>query len=248
MIFAGVAVYAGVKMVISGNSHALQDAKEMFTNAFIGLLIVLGAWLMIDTLLRFVLKGGENGNIDGYGPWSQVECVGETEAEIVELAIQEEEFEPSFYSSDSAIPIASGVPSGSIQQRILSATNAYRGSSTAGGPGGGNIACAWAINNILRNAGIPAIGDSSVKNVERALVQERGVRVSQSDAVGGDLVLLIGASAGGRTGNHIGVCLNNGCTRVLSNSSSRKSFVWESGPTFAPSYSGGTPRFFRVQN
>jgi hypothetical protein len=107
MIFAGVAVYAGVKMVISGNSHALQDAKEMFTNAFIGLLIVLGAWLMIDTLLRFVLKGGENGNIDGYGPWSQVECTSMAQSTITQMTITEEEFVAS--GGDSGID-SSGLP------------------------------------------------------------------------------------------------------------------------------------------
>jgi hypothetical protein len=244
MIFAGMAVYAGVKMVISGgNSHAKQDAKEMFTNAFIGLLIILGAWLMIDTLLRYVLKNGETGNIEGYGPWSQVKCVSETLPGITELVIQEEEFS-SYYADDSAIPISGNVPSGSIQQKILSATLAYRGSSTAAGPGGGNLACAWAINNILRNAD----GDS-VKEMERVLVSGRGARINQSDAVGGDLVLLIGAkTSSGKTGNHVGVCLNSGCTSVLSNSSSKATFSWPSGPTFSPSYSGGTPRFFRIKS
>ena len=93
MIFAVMAVYSGIKLVISGgNSSAKEDAKEMFTNAFIGLFIILGAWLMIDTLLRFVLKGGESGNIQGYGPWSQVECVTEAKPGIVKRAIQEAEF------------------------------------------------------------------------------------------------------------------------------------------------------------
>ena len=98
MIFAGMAVYAGVKMVMSGgNSHAKEDAKEMFTNAFIGLLIILGAWLMIDTLLRYVLKNGQNGNIAGYGPWSQVECVEETTPGITQMMIDEAEFSGNYY-------------------------------------------------------------------------------------------------------------------------------------------------------
>ena len=94
MIFAAMAVYAGVKMVISsGNSHALQDAKDMFTNAFIGLFIILAAWLMIDTLLRHVLKNGETGNIDGYGPWSQVKCVTQATPGTIVMKIDESEFE-----------------------------------------------------------------------------------------------------------------------------------------------------------
>ena len=98
MIFAAMAVYAGVKMVISsGNSHALQDAKDMFTNAFIGLFIILAAWLMIDTLLRYVLKNGETGNIDGYGPWSEVKCVTQATPGITQIMIDEAEFSGNYY-------------------------------------------------------------------------------------------------------------------------------------------------------
>jgi len=104
MIFAGMAVYSGIKLVMSGgNSHAKQDAKEMFTNVFIGLFIILGAWLMIDTLLRYVLKNGETGEIAGYGPWSQVKCVSETESMITAMRIEEEEFK-----ANSALIAANG--------------------------------------------------------------------------------------------------------------------------------------------
>ena len=114
MIFAGMAVYAGVKLVMSGgNSHAKEDAKQMFTNVFIGLMIILGAWLMVDTLLRFVLKNGETGNIDGYGPWSQVKCVSETESKTTKMTIDESEFEPADPSD----------------------TTTYSGAPTAGGAG-----------------------------------------------------------------------------------------------------------------
>jgi hypothetical protein len=98
LIFAGMGVYTGVRMVTSGgNAHAKEDAKEMFTNLIIGLLIILGAWLMIDTLLRFVLKGGENGEIDGYGPWSQVKCVEEVRSGTTKMTIEEDEFNPAAF-------------------------------------------------------------------------------------------------------------------------------------------------------
>jgi hypothetical protein len=156
-------------------------------------------------------------------------------------------YEPGSYFTDAQTPINSNVPAGSIQQKIYSATISYKGASTAAGPGGGNKACAWAVNNILRNAGISTIDGNSVIEMEKVLVQGRGKRVSQSDAVAGDLVLLLQTrTKSGKVGNHVGVCLNNGCTSVLSNSSSEATFGWPSGPTFSPSYIGGTPRFYRV--
>ena len=138
MFFAVTAVYAGVKLVMAGgNSGALQDAKEMFTNLFIGLIIVLGAWLFIDTLLRFVLQGGETGNIQGYGPWSQVKCVEETESTITQMTIKEEEFIAQFAAEggdsnvdSSGMPVSGGkncpVPSASTMVDVPSQYTAGR--------------------------------------------------------------------------------------------------------------------------
>lgn len=79
ILFAVLAVSAGFGLVTSGgNPSALTDAKSRFTNAFIGLLIVLSAWLLVDTLMRGLL-GGE-GDISGYGPWSEIQCMTQSEA------------------------------------------------------------------------------------------------------------------------------------------------------------------------
>jgi hypothetical protein len=75
LIFAIIAVKAGINMVVKGTASELSAAKKSFVNAFIGLFIILAAWLMIDTLLRSLLDGG---NLDavhsGYGPWSKIQC------------------------------------------------------------------------------------------------------------------------------------------------------------------------------
>lgn len=82
LIFAILAVKAGVTMVVSGSSGSLEAAKKSFTNAFIGLIIILAAWLIVDTLMRGLLGG--NGDIKGYGPWSDVKCA--TQAGVDEQA------------------------------------------------------------------------------------------------------------------------------------------------------------------
>jgi len=78
LLFAVLAVWAGFRLVTSGgNPSALQEAKSRFTNAFIGLLIVLSAWIIVDTLMRGIVNG-TNGEIDGYGPWAEVKCATQT--------------------------------------------------------------------------------------------------------------------------------------------------------------------------
>ncbi len=81
LFFAVLAVRAGIRLVISqGNSSALESAKSSFTNAFIGLIIILVAWLLVDTIMRQLVKGG--GEITGYGPWAEVQCSEQVKSEL----------------------------------------------------------------------------------------------------------------------------------------------------------------------
>jgi len=79
VLFAVLVVVAGFGLVTAqGNPAAVTDAKSKFTNAFIGLLIVLSAWIVVDTLMRALVGG--SGEIKGFGPWSSIECGSQTVA------------------------------------------------------------------------------------------------------------------------------------------------------------------------
>lgn len=72
MVFAVLAVMAGFKLVTSGgNPSAMSAAKESFTNVIIGLIIILSAWLIVDTMIRGL---GVTGIRGGPFPWSEVQC------------------------------------------------------------------------------------------------------------------------------------------------------------------------------
>jgi len=61
-------VIAGFKLVTSGgNPSALQAAKETLINILIGFILVLAAWLIVDTLLKAATG-------QGLEKWGQVEC------------------------------------------------------------------------------------------------------------------------------------------------------------------------------
>lgn len=52
-------VYAGFRMVISrGDTGAWRKAKDMFTNIVIGIIIILAAWLVVDTILKGLTEKG----------------------------------------------------------------------------------------------------------------------------------------------------------------------------------------------
>lgn len=121
---------------------------------------------------------------------------------------------------------------------IVAAAESYRGTSTAKGPDGGNLACAWAVNNILQQAIGRKIG-ANTNYVPSVLAGLKlvGKSVPQAEAQAGDIVIAP------NTG-HIGIYLGGG--RVLSNSSSRAAFVWESGINFDGYYGGGTSTVWRI--
>jgi len=86
LLFGALLAIAGVRLVTSGgNPSALSDAKDKFTNAIIGFLIILSAWLIIDTIMKALVgssEGGEDGQIaittggtsTGWLFWHEVEC------------------------------------------------------------------------------------------------------------------------------------------------------------------------------
>lgn len=77
IMFAVLMTVAGFKLVTSGGNPAAKDAaKDSFTNAIIGLLIVLSAWLMVDTLIRGLVSS--DGVVNGRFFWSEVECTTQT--------------------------------------------------------------------------------------------------------------------------------------------------------------------------
>jgi hypothetical protein len=123
IFFAIIAVYAGFQMVMSGgNSGALSDAKEKFTNAFIGLIIVLAAWLMVDTLMRGLLDNS-NGTIENYGPWSNVQCVGQYVPDILPGQWPGDPDTPTGATSTPSGPRPAGCTGGSCVKLTIPCSN-----------------------------------------------------------------------------------------------------------------------------
>lgn len=61
-------VYAGFKLVVSqGNEHAMQETKGMISNVIIGFVIVMSAWLIVDTMMKALLRTDS-----GFGVWNKI--------------------------------------------------------------------------------------------------------------------------------------------------------------------------------
>lgn len=61
MLFA----YAGFLYLTNEAIGKQQEAKSIFQNVAIGLVILLAAWLVVDTLMKSVLGGS-------FGPWNDI--------------------------------------------------------------------------------------------------------------------------------------------------------------------------------
>lgn len=134
-------------------------------------------------------------------------------------------------SMPTGTPLPGGVPSGEIPARIHQAAIAAAGRSSASGPGGGNVACAWAVNLFCSlPAGIENIGtwkDPNYDNVTvgvadmvKAIDGGRGHRVTREEAIPGDIFVWPAFK-------HVGIVMEPGATMVRSNSSSKARFSWD---------------------
>jgi len=67
--------YAGIKMVTSaGNTAAVQEAKQLFFNVVIGFIIVLAAWVIVDTILKALVRESDELSVGRI--WEPVNCGG----------------------------------------------------------------------------------------------------------------------------------------------------------------------------
>jgi hypothetical protein len=83
-ISAVLFVVAGLMMVTSaGDTGKLSKAKSIFTNVVIGLIIVLAAWLIIDTVMKaFLFTGPSSGSQINIGPWNEILCANSGAAPV----------------------------------------------------------------------------------------------------------------------------------------------------------------------
>lgn len=138
------------------------------------------------------------------------------------------------------IPRSTGT---AVQQRIVNSINSHYGESSAAGPDGGNLACAYMVNRVLQDAIGHKIGryPDSVESLEEGLRRE-GTHIGAQWARPGDVVIFLG------TGGHTGFCLNDGCSRVLSNSSSKARFNWIDSMATYNRYYGAQGRIYRIND
>lgn len=135
---------------------------------------------------------------------------------------------PLELSSGTASPATGNVPSGG-GTTYSSSIAARVGEDTSGVPGteGGNLACAWVVNDIYRqmtgSAIAPTGGELSVDSTLQAMLNQPDrfalVTRQQAEASGKDYIVASSYSQGS-SGRHIGI--GNGST-VWSNSSSSRS-------------------------
>ena len=123
-----------------------------------------------------------------------------------------------------------------LNQKIYAAAVAAKGRSSAEGPGGGNVACAWAVNLfVIQVIGLPMLGGeagmASVVSCVQDMEGGRAQKVSRDQAIAGDIWIAFDMA-------HIGIMMDK--TTVLSNSSSKASFSWEDNIDSVNGFYGGS--------
>lgn len=112
-----------------------------------------------------------------------------------------------------------------FNRAIVNAANAAYGTSDANRKPAGvpcNVACVYVVNSIIQSAtGEQLCGD--IFNTDQIKSCAQTALVSQATSKAGDLIIV--DSTNGKLA-HVGICLNDGCTKMNSNSSSHCTFTF----------------------
>ena len=129
---------------------------------------------------------------------------------------------------------------------LAAAAESLRGMSSASGPDGGANGCVWAVNKVYEKAGItPPWGSSLyVPTAEKDMIGAGYAQVSYDQRQPGDVMVMYDRKTPPQA--HIGVVLANG--NVLSNSSGKASFSWETSPQGYNNYYGSQGKIYRRPN
>ncbi len=96
--------YAGLILVVSGgNSSARERSLAVFRNVVIGYILVLIAWLLVDTSLKMIANQSLLGQGGAFGPWNQIPCVGQSTPALRALGIPVEDFGSWLVDSDGQV-------------------------------------------------------------------------------------------------------------------------------------------------
>lgn len=95
-----VIVYAGVLLIMSPMSPENRStAKKMLINAFIGLVIALAAWLIVDFVMKAFYNPGATFAGSGIGPWNAILTQGvDTSNPCVQATIPKQLFTGSLFT------------------------------------------------------------------------------------------------------------------------------------------------------
>jgi hypothetical protein len=185
----GMFIWGGYMYVTAGvNAGKVNQAKEIFTNTIIGLIIGLSIFIIISIINPGLLQG--NCSVPSPGAAGSNSTLGG--------------------SSGTPIPIT-----GDKSARIAAAAESLIGMDTTVSRLGPN-ACNWAVNKVLEKAGVPAPWGSSiyVPDTRAILASGKGIKLSGPEP-GAIAIMRDNINP---PYPHIGVVLNNGKIVSNSNS------------------------------
>jgi hypothetical protein len=204
--------YAGFLFVVNPvNASGKETAKKVLWNTVVGIVIALAGWMIVDAIMVVLYNPRAVSGTTRLTAWSQLITSGGLDPCIDLRGSLNQATNPQV--TGAVLTTASGATA----TNVSTAANAYVGSLTSAGPSDGRFACAWAVNNVLRNAGVATVDGDSVAAMESTLRNGRGTQVNEATALPGDIIIF-GA------GSHVGICAAQGCTKIDTNSSSQATF------------------------
>lgn len=218
-----------------GRKLSKPSAEFLVVLGFLAILVIAG-----KPMLRIAKE-----KYDGYKANTATLTASQTEYRHLRTMIQAQQPGQPF---DRSIPTEFAIPE-KIFQAAIDPDLLGRSSQYEPNTSNGKLACAWMVNKVIKKALNYQIGENLlyVPSVVEELDNGTGKRINQNQTRRGDIAIANGTNY--QEGLwHIGICANDQCNLVLSNSPFTTKFNWLSDAKFDGAFDQypGKTTFYRV--
>jgi hypothetical protein len=172
-------VWAGFLFVMSAtNPESRSKARSMLINAFVGMVIVLAGWLIVDFVMKTLYGGGT------FGPWNKILQIGDPDGScIIAKPPQPIQGLPGVVgavvnggatgtSTGGGVIVGSSLSAQEAAKRLLSSSNVSLGTDSGSNCPGGNASARDNLQQVAAGKGMtrcPCGGGGSVAPSETLL-------------------------------------------------------------------------------
>jgi len=211
-----------------------------------GFLVTVGIIAVLALTGKPILKWGKL-EYNAYKASNTILTTSEAKYQELLKVIQDNQPNRSLLPpTNNGLTISEQIFQTALSRNILGRSSRYEPNTSDG-----KLACARMVNMVIEQALGYQVGQNPlyVPSIVEEFDRNKGKRIEQKQTLRGDIAIANGTDY--KNGQwHIGICMNDGCSLILSNSPFESEFSWLTSPNFDGAFDHypGKTTFYKIVN